>query len=44
MQVSESVQQLLVIAKANYHKELRGERIDLITLNRLFIGNPGTGE
>ena len=42
--VKESVQQLLVIAKANYHKELRGERIDLITLNRLFIGNPGTGE
>ena len=42
--VKRSVEQLIATAKANYDKEKRGERIDLLTLNRLFIGNPGTGK
>jgi SpoVK/Ycf46/Vps4 family AAA+-type ATPase len=39
-----AVNQLVETAKANYDKELRGEEIDLLMLNRLFIGNPGTGK
>lgn len=42
--VKRSVMELVEIAKSNYNKELRGEEVDLITLNRLFIGNPGTGK
>jgi len=42
--VKESVKQLLITAEANYEKELRGEPIDLIKLNYLFLGNPGTGK
>jgi AAA+ superfamily predicted ATPase len=42
--VKRSVAQLIETAKANYRKELGGEAVDLITLNRLFLGNPGTGK
>lgn len=42
--VKQAVNQLLETAKANYDKELRGEEIDLLMLNRLFLGNPGTGK
>jgi Cdc6-like AAA superfamily ATPase len=42
--VKSAVNQLVETAKANYDKELRGEEIDLMMLNQLFIGNPGTGK
>jgi hypothetical protein len=42
--VKTAVSQLVETAKANYDKELRGEEIDLLMLNRRFIGNPGTGK
>ncbi len=42
--VKRAVQQLVDVARANYDKELRGEQVDAIAFNRLFIGNPGTGK
>jgi Cdc6-like AAA superfamily ATPase len=42
--VKEAVQSLYDVAQSNYHKELRGLRTDSIPLNRLFLGNPGTGK
>jgi hypothetical protein len=35
---------LVAVAHGNYIHEMRGERIDDVALNRLFIGNPGTGK
>ena len=35
---------LVGMAEANYHKELRGEPIDDLQLNRVFLGNPGLVE
>jgi hypothetical protein len=32
------------LAFNNYHRELRAERVDDVVLNRLFLGNPGTGK
>ncbi len=34
----------MAVAHGNYIHEMRGERIDDVALNRLFIGNPGTGK
>ncbi len=42
--VKKAVQNLLSTAQANYDRELRGEKTLDVALNRLFIGNPGTGE
>jgi SpoVK/Ycf46/Vps4 family AAA+-type ATPase/energy-coupling factor transporter ATP-binding protein EcfA2 len=42
--VKEAVQSLCDVALSNYHKELRGLRTDSVPLNRLFLGNPGTGK
>ena len=42
--VKKAVQNLVLTAQANYDKELRGEKPLDIALNRLLIGNPGTGE
>jgi AAA+ superfamily predicted ATPase len=42
--VKEAVQGLCDLALSNYYKELHGQRPDAIPLNRLFLGNPGTGK
>ncbi len=35
---------LVSVAHGNYFQEKSGGKIDDLALNRLFIGNPGTGE
>jgi SpoVK/Ycf46/Vps4 family AAA+-type ATPase len=42
--VKRELASLVAVAKGNYVHELRGERTDDLALNRLFIGNPGTGK
>jgi SpoVK/Ycf46/Vps4 family AAA+-type ATPase len=42
--VKESIHSICSLAHSNYRKELRGQRPDAIPLNRLFLGNPGTGK
>jgi MoxR-like ATPase len=42
--VKESVQRLVDLAATNYDRELRGEAPYSVPLNRLFLGNPGTGK
>lgn len=42
--VKEEVGELVEQARNNWHKELRAEKIDAPQLNRLFLGNPGTGK
>eukprot|EP01032_Pedospumella_encystans_P018301 gene18301-20839_t len=43
-QVKEAVRSLCDVARKNYDKELNGMKTDMIPLNRLFLGNPGTGK
>lgn len=38
------VRQLVRIAQINYERELAGEKPIDMPLNRLFLGNPGTGK
>jgi Cdc6-like AAA superfamily ATPase len=42
--VKAEVQKIVDVARRNYHKELAGEKIDAFSLNRLYLGNPGTGK
>jgi SpoVK/Ycf46/Vps4 family AAA+-type ATPase len=42
--VKQSVQQLVTLAATNYDRELRGEQPYAVPLNRVFLGNPGTGK
>jgi len=42
--VKVKVEQLVELAHSNYEQELAAEPIDLVPLNRLFLGNPGTGK
>ena len=42
--VKKTVEQMVDLASSNYERELAAEPIDLIPLNRLFLGNPGTGK
>ena len=43
-EVKDAFYSLVHLAESNYHKELRGERIDDFQMNRVFLGNPGTGK
>lgn len=43
-QVKDAVENLCEVARRNYDKELNGMKTDQIQLNRLFLGNPGTGK
>eukprot|EP00667_Euglena_gracilis_P031391 EG_transcript_45361 len=42
--VKRSVAELLEVVQENYQRELRGEKLLDICLNRLLLGNPGTGK
>ena len=39
--VKQGIRDMVELARNNYDHELRGEKIDEISLNRLFMGNPG---
>ncbi|PTB67014.1 P-loop containing nucleoside triphosphate hydrolase protein [Trichoderma citrinoviride] len=43
-EVKAAVEQLLNRAKANYHREIAGMKLLKTSLNRVFIGPPGTGK
>ncbi|MCP5493816.1 MAG: AAA family ATPase [Leptospiraceae bacterium] len=42
--VKEQVERLVSTADRNYENEIKAARIDELSLNRLFVGNPGTGK
>ena len=42
--VKKEVEELVALVLSNYDKELRYEEIDAVPMNRLFLGNPGTGK
>jgi hypothetical protein len=42
-EIKKAVDNLVKTAQTNYDRELRGEKTLDVTLNRLFMGNPGTG-
>ena len=43
-EVRKGVHGLIALAQTNYERELNGGEPMLISLNRLFLGNPGTGK
>lgn len=42
--VKDSVKNLFDLVLANYHRELKEKEPLLVTLNRVFLGSPGTGK
>ncbi len=42
--VKRSVHELVQLATINYDRELRAEPVHYVCMNRLFLGNPGTGK
>ena len=43
-QVKKAIHELVAAASENYKRELAGNKIHKFALNRLFVGNPGTGK
>jgi len=43
-EVKQAIHELVEVASTNYENELAGYKIIKIPLNRLFLGNPGTGK
>ena len=41
--VKQSIMSFVFAAENNYKNELKGIKVDALPLNKLFIGNPGTG-
>ena len=44
MRIKREIRQLVKVAQINYERELAGEKPIEMPLNRVFIGNPGTGK
>ena len=42
--VKQSIKRIVTLAQTNYDKELKGSPPTTIPLNRVFLGNPGTGK
>ena len=42
--IKKTIDELITICGTNYHKELNGEKPLPVFLNRMFLGNPGTGK
>ena len=42
--VKKQIQKMAQLALTNYERELRGEAPCPVSLNRVFLGNPGTGK
>ena len=42
--VKQAIHELVAAASENYKRELAGSKIHKFALNRLFVGNPGTGK
>jgi len=42
--VKEDIGRLVTLAQTNYERELEGQPPYLVPLNRVFLGNPGTGK
>ena len=42
--IKKSVKEMLDMAQKNYERQLQGKKTLPIMLNRLFLGNPGTGK
>lgn len=40
----EAIYEIIKVAQNNYKRELANEPIDHISLNKIFVGNPGTGK
>ncbi len=43
-QIKTSVDAMLCMIEENYHRELRGLKPFTVSLNRVFVGSPGTGK
>ncbi|KAJ3067513.1 M-phase phosphoprotein 8 [Podochytrium sp. JEL0797] len=44
VQVKKSVKELVAVSQKNYEREMEGLEASPVVLNRLFLGNPGTGK
>ena len=42
--VKEQIDQLISLVEANAERELQGKKQQDVMLNRIFLGNPGTGK
>ena len=43
-EVKQAIHELIAATSENYKREMAGQKIHVFALNRLFLGNPGTGK